>query len=112
MAKVGVQPFTVCLAKFRFLESDQYKIRPVIVVGQPYGVRQVLMSIPVTSSSEQEPVDVLLQNWRNSGLLKPSVARVHRLSAILQNDLLEEIGSIDKKDQAAIKSALKELLML
>jgi hypothetical protein len=70
------------------------------------------MSIPVTSSSEQEPVDVLLQNWRNSGLLKPSVARVHRLSAILQNDLLEEIGSIDKKDQAAIKSALKELLML
>ena len=112
MAKIGVQPFTVCLAKFRFLESDQYKIRPVIIIGYPYGVRQILMAMPVSSSSDPEPIDVVLQKWRDGGLLKPSVARVHRLSAILQKDLLEEIGSIDEEDQTVIKSALKELLIL
>jgi mRNA interferase MazF len=70
------------------------------------------MVIPITSSAEADPIDVILQNWRDSGLLKPSVARVHRLSAVLQKDLLEEIGSIDEKDQVSIRAALKELLTL
>ena len=112
MEKVSVQPFTVCLAKFRFLESDQYKIRPVIIIGRPYGLRQILMVIPVSSLSKSESVDVLLQSWQDVGLLKPSMARVHRLSAILQEDLLEEIGLINEKDQASIKKALKKLLAL
>jgi mRNA interferase MazF len=112
VAKIGVQLFTVCLSKFRFIESDQFKIRPVIIVGQPHSERQVLMVIPITSSAEAEPIDVSLQNWRDGGLLKPSVARVHRLSAVLQKDLLEEIGLIDEKDQVNIKAALKELLVL
>jgi hypothetical protein len=84
----------------------------VIIVGHVYGAQRILVAIPVSSSSDAESVDIVLQNWRIAGLLKSSVARVHRLSAILQEDLLEEIGSIDKKDQAAIKSALKELFVL
>ncbi len=112
MIKIGAQLFTVCLAKFRFIESDQFKIRPVIIVGFPHGERQILMVIPITSSAEPEPIDVTLKNWQDVGLLKPSVARVHRLTAVLQKDLLEEIGSIDKNDQVNIRVALKELLVL
>ncbi len=70
------------------------------------------MVIPITSSAEPEPIDVTLQNWQDVGLLKPSVARVHRLTAVLQKDLLEEIGSIAKNDQVNIRVALKELLVL
>lgn len=112
MAQVSVKPFTVCLAKFRFLESDQQKLRPVIIIGRPYGTRRILMAIPISSTANAETIDVVLENWQVTGLLKPSVARVHRLSAILQEDLLEEIGTIDKKHQAAVKSALKELFKL
>lgn len=75
-------------------------------------MRKILMAMPVSSSSDPEPIDVIIHNWRDSGLLKPSVVRVHRLSAILQRDLLEEIGYIDEKDKTAIKLALKELFML
>lgn len=112
MSQITPKPFSVCLAKFRFLESDQQKIRPVIVVGRPYGERRILIAIPVSSSAKAEPVDVMLGNLQGTGLLKPSVARVHRLSSILQEDLLEEIGTIDSKHQEAIKSALRELLKL
>jgi mRNA interferase MazF len=109
---VNIQPYTVCLAKFRFLESDKHKLRPIIIVGYPHGIRRILIAIPISSSSEAEPIDIVLQNWHAAGLLKASVARVHRLSAIMQEDLIEAIGSIDKKDQAAIRLALKELLLL
>jgi mRNA-degrading endonuclease toxin of MazEF toxin-antitoxin module len=112
MDQIGVKPYTACLAKFRFLESEQFKVRPVIVVGHPYGARQIVVVIPVSSSAGAESIDVVLQNWRAAGLLKTSVARVHRISATMQKDLLEEIGSIDKIDQTAIKSALKKLLIL
>lgn len=68
------------------------------------------MAIPISSSTNAESIDIVLENWQANGLLKPSVARVHRLSAILQEDLLEEIGSIDAKHQEAIKLALRKLL--
>lgn len=94
------------------MESDQQKIRPVIVVSKPYGKRRILLAIPISSSSHAESVDVVLDKWQEVGLLKPSVVRVHRLSAMLEDDLLEEIGMVDDKHQAAIKAALKELLGL
>jgi mRNA interferase MazF len=112
MSPTSPAPYSVCLARFRFLESEQQKIRPVIAVGRPYGERRILMAIPVTSSAKAESVDVMIENWQVSGLLKPSVARTHRLSAILEEDLLEQIGTIDDKHQAAIKAALKNLLGL
>lgn len=104
--------YAVCLAKFKFLESEQFKVRPVIVVGHPYGARQIVAVIPISSSAATESIDVVLQNWQAAGLLKTSVARVHRISAIMQKDLLEGIGLIDNIDQMAIKSALKQLLIL
>ena len=112
MVEISTKPFSICIARFRFLESDQQKLRPVLVVGPPYGSRQVRMAIPVSSSAKVETIDIVLDNWKDNGLLKPSVARVHRLSAILQEDLLEEIGTVDSKHQNTIKSALKDLLKL
>ena len=99
-------------SKIRFIESNQYKIRPVIIVGQPYGKRRIVMVIPVSSLLHAESVDVVLENWQDIGLLKPSVARVHRLSAMLADDLCEEIGKISKTHQAAIKTSLHALLKI
>lgn len=112
MISTAPKIYSVCLARFRFLESDQHKIRPVIVVSKPRGKLQILMTIPVSSSLASEEVDVRLEDWQDSGLVKPSVARVHRLTAILQQDVLEEIGMIDAKHKRAIIHALKTLLEL
>lgn len=112
MSRTEPKLFSLCLGKFRFLESEQQKLRPVIVVGKPYGRRRILMVIPISSSSKAETIDVVVKSWKEVGLLKPSVARLHRLSAMLEDDLLEQIGLIDIKHQAAIKSALKELLSI
>ena len=57
--------YSVCLAKFRFIESNLYKIRPVIIVGQPHGKRRIVMVIPVSSLLQAESVDVVLENWQD-----------------------------------------------
>lgn len=110
MSQITPNVFSICLGKFRFLESDQQKIRPVIVVSKPHGNRRILMAIPISSSSKAESVDVALQDWQEHNLLKPSIARVHRLSAMLENDVLEEIGMLGEEQVRSIKASLKQLL--
>jgi hypothetical protein len=105
-----VKSFTIYVARFRFLESSQQKLRPVIAIGKLYGEHRILAVIPVSASAHQEIVDVSITNWRQCGLLKPSVARVHRLTAMLEADLLQELGAVDDAHRAAITNNLKSML--
>ncbi len=104
--------FSIYLARLRFLESEVQKLRPVIAVSKPYGKHKVLVVIPVSSQLVQTEVDVSLSDWDAAGLLKISVARVHRLTAILQADLIEEIGQVVLQDKIQIQNSLKQLLEL
>jgi len=104
--------FAIFLASTRFLESGVQKLRPVIAVSKPYGKHNVVIVIPVSSQPDLAEVDVVLEDWKDAGLLKPSVARIHRLTAILRADLIEQIGEITPKDEAKIINALRQLLEL
>jgi mRNA-degrading endonuclease toxin of MazEF toxin-antitoxin module len=109
---VNIKLYGVYLAKVGFLESGGFKIRPIIVISKPRGRFHAVMAIPISTQIDRTDVDILLGDLAGTGLLKPSIARVHRLSAIAGTQVLEEIGSIDKKHQEVIKSALKELFKL
>ncbi len=104
--------FSVYLARIDYLETGQQKLRPVIAVSKPYGKHDVVIVIPVSSQLIQSEVDVCINDWQHSGLLKPSVARVHRLTSILRADLIEKIGEMSQKDQTALLESLKQLLEL
>lgn len=80
--------FGVYTAQFPFLDAQETKIRPVIVIGKPWGQHKIVAVVPISSKNTFEEVDVALHHWSNEGLLKPSVARVHRLTTILQSDLM------------------------
>jgi mRNA-degrading endonuclease toxin of MazEF toxin-antitoxin module len=104
--------FGVYTAKFPFLENDKEKVRPVIVVTKPYGRYNIVTVIPVSASAEQEEVDIELLKWQDAGLLEPSIARVHRLSALLQSELTSQLGVLSAKDETSLLKALKKLLGL
>jgi mRNA-degrading endonuclease toxin of MazEF toxin-antitoxin module len=108
----SVVTFGVYTAKFPFLEIDKEKVRPVIVVSKPYGRYNIVTVVPVSASTGQEEVDIELLEWRKAGLIGPSIARVHRLSALLQSELTSQLGTLSEKDQANLLVALKKLLVL
>ncbi|HEU5187276.1 MAG TPA: type II toxin-antitoxin system PemK/MazF family toxin [Candidatus Saccharimonadales bacterium] len=108
----GPKLFGIYTAQFPFLDAQEVKIRPVIVVGKPWGQHKVLAVVPISSKSELEDVDVALPNWSDEGLLKPSVARVHRLTTMLQSDLIAELGELTRDDKQNLQSALRQLFDL
>lgn len=104
--------YGVYTAQFPFLDSQDAKLRPVIVVSKPYGEHNIVGIVPVSSQPTHEIVDVVLSYWENEGLLKPSVARVHRLTTMLQADLISELGSLQPDDTEALQVALRDFLQL
>jgi len=104
--------FGVYTAQFPFLDTQEVKIRPVIVVSRPQGQHKILAVVPTSSKSPLEEVDVVLSRWPDEGLLKPSVARIHRLTTMLQSDLIAELGELAQNDRQNLQSALKRFLDL
>ena len=102
----------VYTAQFPFLDTQETKIRPVIVISKPQGRHKIVAVVPVSSKSMAESVDVSLRHWSGEGLLRPSVARVHRLTTLLQADLIAELGELMSEDKQSLQVALKRLLNL
>jgi mRNA interferase MazF len=104
--------FGLYTARFPFLDSEETKIRPVIVISKPQGPHNVIAIVPVSSKLIREEVDVTIIEWGDSGLLKPSVARVHRLTTMLQADLIAELGTLSQREVQSLKVSLKKYLEL
>lgn len=107
-----VKLYGVYLARFQFLESNAYKIRPIVVVGRPRGSHKTLLVVPLSSKPDRENVDVTLQSWQASKLVKPTVARVHRMTALVGSNILEVIGQLETQDADSLKQAMRKVLEL
>jgi mRNA interferase MazF len=104
--------FGVYTAQFQFLEGTGSKIRPVIVVSKPYGPHAAIAIVPVSSRPAITEIDFALGGWVEAGLLRPSTARVHRITTMLQGDLLAELGILGTNDVESLRSALHRLFEL
>lgn len=104
--------FTIYAARVPFLDLPKNKIRPVIVVSDLQGPHDVVVVVPISSRPTDAQVDMSITGWDESGLAKPSVARVHRLFTLLKTDLVSEIGLMQKPDVDTLKTSLRKLLDL
>lgn len=104
--------FGIYTAKFPFLDSSKDKVRPVIVLSAPHGRHAAIAVVPVSSRTEREPVDIAIKGWANAGLLKASVARVHRITTLLQADLTAELGVLETRDVKALQTSMRLFLNL
>lgn len=97
---------------FPFLDIAESKLRPVVVVSRPYGSHAVVAVVPISSKMKSEPVDSSLSDWKEAGLLKPSTARTHRLTTVLQSKLTRQLGSISANDVIRLNESLRKFLEL
>lgn len=102
----------VYTARFPFLDSEETKIRPVIVISKPQGPHKVIAIVPVSSRPAREDVDVTITEWNKAGLLKPSIARVHRLTTMLQVDLIAYLGALSSEEVRKLQASLRKYLNL
>lgn len=72
-------PWEIWHAKFNFKRSG-YKFRPVIVVS----VADDMLAIMITSKTNKLTLenDYSIRDWKEAGLIKPSIARIDRTLAL------------------------------
>lgn len=94
-------------ARFNFDGKRGYKYRPVIVVGVRENGSLVMMVTSATNKLKLEH-DYLLQDWREAGLDKPSIARADRIAEIPPSYVgaVGKIGRLSARDEAALREML------
>ena len=83
----------IVLLRFPFTDNKTFKKRPALIINDFDDGDVVVCRI--TSQIYHTQNDVLIDDWKKSGLKLPSVIRVHKL-ATLEKDLVEvAMGKID-----------------
>lgn len=97
----------IVLLKFPFTNGQGYKRRPGLIINESNDGDIIVCRI--TSKIYDSPQDILIENWRESGLKLPSVIRVHKI-ATLEKELVElRIGGIDESLRIKIKIIIANL---
>ncbi len=105
----------IVLVPFPYTDLSAAKTRPAVVVSSSayQAVRRDLLLAYVSSQTSVAvaPLDVLLQDWQQAGLLKPSFVRP-KLAAIEPKLVVHTVGKLSPRDMTEIDRALRLALAL
>lgn len=109
MSERQPSPWEVWHARFNF-DGHGYKFRPVLVLScTPSG----LLAAMITSASNKLalPHDTLIEDWKQAGLAKPSLARIDRIALLPASYLgtAGRIGRLSLHDAHRVNEALRAL---
>lgn len=99
----------VWLADVLFKGKRQTKQRPVIIVGNELALDIDVIIAPVTSQQPRNQFDVVLEYWKEAGLLKPSVARTSKITSVHGSELKRHLGVLHSYDLERILKMCKNL---
>ena len=99
----------VFICQFPFTSGTGGKIRPALVL---FDLAQDAVICRVTSVPRSGPLDVALNDWQATGLLKPSIARLDRLVTAEKTIFLRRLGVLSAADLAAVRSAWNSQMKL
>jgi mRNA interferase MazF len=95
-----IRPGDFWVADILFTDGSASKKRPVLVLWLD---GQDVVVAAVTSAAPRMPTDVLLGNWRASGLRVPSTVRLSRLDCLEQSLLVFRLGHVSLADAQRLK---------
>jgi mRNA interferase MazF len=99
----------IFICQFTFTSGTVSKTRPVLVL---FDREADALVCRVTSAAPKTATDVVLHDWSQAGLLKPSVARLDRLVTAEKTVFLRKLGSLSSADTAAVRAAWNHHLRL
>jgi mRNA interferase MazF len=106
----------IYLGPFLYSDLAGSRRRPMCIVSAPsYNAGPDVMVAMVSSGarvSSPRLGDVVLEDWQQSGLLRPSVVRAGRLQVIERRLLSSQRGVLSAADLDAVNEALRNVLGL
>ena len=99
----------IFICQFAFTSGAFSKPRPALVL---FDSQQDALVCRVTSVPRSGPLDVILLDWKQAGLAKPSVARLDRLVTAEKTILGRRLGVLSAADQLVIRSAWNQHMRL
>lgn len=104
----------IVLIPFPYTDLSTTKTRPAVVISSPayQAVRSELLLAYVSSqvAKATPPIDYLLNDWKQAGLLKPSFVRP-KVAAIEPNLIVHQIGQLSSRDIDEVDRRLRLALM-
>jgi len=102
MTTTSIEPGDLCLAEILFTSGEAAKVRPALVLCLDAEDCVVCL---ITSVGPRGERDVVLQDWSQAGLLRPSTCRIGRLTTIEKRLLIRRIGRISDRDGHTLAQA-------
>ena len=104
----------VVLVPFPFTDQTASKRRPAVVVSSDayHRERQDVILVAVTSRTARPAMssgDLLIEEWREAGLLKPSLIKPV-FTTVEERLILRKLGALQQKDMDALRKALQQVL--
>ena len=98
----------ILIINFPFSNGQGSKRRPVLVIKDT--MDNDILVAKVTSQPYTAKFDIALQDWKQAGLLAPSVIRVHKIQTLYTSLILGQIGRLTQVDSKSVRKSLKDLI--
>jgi len=95
----------IWLAKVKFEDSSDCKKRPVLIVD---GRFVAVVAVKMTSQPPRCG-EYVLQDWKKSGLRKPTTVRISKFLQLTDSDFCFRIGKLSSLDRMNIEKMLPGL---
>lgn len=106
----NISKYDVVIVKFPFASSLKYKARPAVVISSDsYNdtKRNTLIIMAISSSYENKlEFEFEVQDWRISGLLKPSLLK-SSIATIENNCIIAKVGCLTNKDIGTLEKMIE-----
>jgi mRNA interferase MazF len=103
----------IVLVPFPFTDQSTTKRRPAVVISSPAYHRQrpdlIIMAVTSQRPTTDSVGEVVVEDWRGAGLLKPSVLKPV-LTTIDPVLIVKRLGRLTASDQAFLRQALAQIL--
>ena len=109
MTTPDIRPYDVWLMWVEYPDHPGVgKARPVVITEvDDDGVSGVIVKV-TGNVSWNDPGDVVLVDWREAGLLKPSLVRCGQRYEFMPGDLYKWFGSLTDTDAARVAEGLED----
>jgi len=99
----------VILVPFPFSNQTTSKKRPAVIVSSDeYNLKYYDVVIMAITSNIDSNDKYILNDWKNEGLLKPSILKPV-ISTIDKSLIIKELGKLTDKDFSIVKIALNDI---
>ena len=108
----NISKYDIVIVKFPFASSLKYKARPAVVVSSNFynnSIRETLLIMAISSSKENKlDFELELEDWKASGLLKPSIFK-SSIATIEKNYILTKVGSLSAVDVSSLENMIDKV---